>query len=203
MSLKTSQAVQSFLTAVEREASALPAERRQELLADLAEHIEVALFERPGQEQAILAELGDPRTIASTALDFGTTVPQPPHTKRPGTVTALRSLLCIQCVIVLIAVTGLSLGYYPGPLWYRILTLLPALVSAAHVFYLKPGRSVLRITLTVSTVLYFIVQAVNVAQEAWGGVIGLLLASAVLALLHARSTRAWLTVAASPHTSSW
>ncbi|MEU4011375.1 DUF1700 domain-containing protein [Streptomyces pseudogriseolus] len=203
MSLKTSQAVQSFLSAVEREASALPAEGRQELLADLAEHIEVALFERPGQEQAILAELGDPRTIAATALESGPNAAQPPHTKRPGTVTALRSLLCIQCVIVLIAVTGLALGYYPGPLWYRILTLLPALVSAAHVFYLKTGRSILRITLTVSTVLYFIVQAVNVAQGAWGAVTGILLAATVLALLGARSTRVWFAGTASPNRSSW
>jgi hypothetical protein len=197
MSLKTSQAAQSFLTAVEREASALPAERRQELLADLVEHIEVALFERPGQEHAILAELGDPRTIAATALESSPTAPQPPHTKRPGTVTALRSLLCIQCVIVLVAVTGLALDYYPGPLWYRILTLLPALASAAHVFYLRPGRSVLRITLTVTTVLYFIVQAANVTQGASGAVIGVLLSATVLALLGTRSTRVWFAGTAS------
>ncbi|MFF0744327.1 hypothetical protein ACFYVL_28405 [Streptomyces sp. NPDC004111] len=74
--MKTSaDPVRDYLSAVEREASALPAERRQELVADLAEHIEVTRAERPdaaiGQ---ILAELGDPRTIASTALaEAGTT----------------------------------------------------------------------------------------------------------------------------------
>ncbi|WP_267715737.1 HAAS signaling domain-containing protein [Streptomyces sp. CoH17] len=58
-----------YLAAVEREASALPAERRQELLADLAEHIEVTRAERPDATPGeILAELGDPRTIAATAL---------------------------------------------------------------------------------------------------------------------------------------
>ncbi|MEV8456287.1 hypothetical protein AB0467_24200 [Streptomyces sp. NPDC052095] len=67
--MKTADLVQDYLRAVEREASALPAERRQELLADLAEHIEVTRAERPGTAVAVvLAELGDPRTIAATAL---------------------------------------------------------------------------------------------------------------------------------------
>lgn len=62
--------VRSYLSTVEREASALPADRRQELLADLAEHIEVTRAERPDATiDEVLAELGDPRTIAATALD--------------------------------------------------------------------------------------------------------------------------------------
>ncbi|SCF94830.1 HAAS signaling domain-containing protein [Streptomyces sp. Ncost-T10-10d] len=61
--------VRDYLSAVEREASALPADRRQELLADLAEHIEVTRAERPDAAIGeVLAELGDPRTIAATAL---------------------------------------------------------------------------------------------------------------------------------------
>ncbi|MER6166787.1 HAAS signaling domain-containing protein [Streptomyces violaceorubidus] len=61
--------VRDYLRAVEREAAALPADRRQELLADLAEHIDVTRAERPGAAPGeILAELGDPRTIAATAL---------------------------------------------------------------------------------------------------------------------------------------
>jgi hypothetical protein len=40
--------VRTYLSAVERESSALPADRRQELLTDLAEHIEVTRTERPG-----------------------------------------------------------------------------------------------------------------------------------------------------------
>ncbi|MFJ4687970.1 HAAS signaling domain-containing protein [Streptomyces sp. NPDC088789] len=58
-----------YLSAVGRETSALPADRRQELLADLAEHIEVTRAERPDLAIGeILAGLGDPRTIAATAL---------------------------------------------------------------------------------------------------------------------------------------
>lgn len=91
MKTAENEAVQQYLTAVEREASALPAERRQELLADLAEHIDVTLAERrihdggqghdgqgvgaDGRDGAdadavrdVLRELGDPRTIAATAL---------------------------------------------------------------------------------------------------------------------------------------
>lgn len=68
--MKTSaDPVRDYLRAVEREASALPADRRQELLADLAEHIEVTRAERPDTAIGeVLAELGDPRTIAATAL---------------------------------------------------------------------------------------------------------------------------------------
>lgn len=63
-----SAVVRQYLAAVEREAAALPAERRQELVADLAEHIEIALAERPGSSEDILRELGDPRVIVTTAL---------------------------------------------------------------------------------------------------------------------------------------
>ncbi len=57
-----------YLAAVDREAAALPAEERRDLVADLDEHIQVALAERPGSLAAILAELGDPEEIAATAL---------------------------------------------------------------------------------------------------------------------------------------
>jgi uncharacterized membrane protein len=68
--MKTSaNLVRDYLSAVEREASTLPTDRRQELLADLAEHIEVTRAERPDAAIGeVLAELGDPRTIAATAL---------------------------------------------------------------------------------------------------------------------------------------
>ncbi|MFK3732298.1 HAAS signaling domain-containing protein [Streptomyces sp. NPDC088090] len=61
--------VRDYLSAVEREVSTLPADRRQELLADLAEHIAVTRAEHPGAtDREVLAELGDPRVIAATAL---------------------------------------------------------------------------------------------------------------------------------------
>ncbi|MCM1973489.1 hypothetical protein [Streptomyces sp. G1] len=68
--MKTSaDPARDYLGAVEREASALPADRRRELLADLAEHIEVSRAERPHVTIGeVLAELGDPRAIAATAL---------------------------------------------------------------------------------------------------------------------------------------
>jgi hypothetical protein len=68
--MKTSaDPVRDYLSAVGRESAALPAARREELLADLAEHIEVTRAERPQAPiGTILAELGDPRTIAETAL---------------------------------------------------------------------------------------------------------------------------------------
>ncbi|MFG2676213.1 HAAS signaling domain-containing protein [Streptomyces sp. NPDC048445] len=60
--------VRDYLAAVERETSMLPPAARQELIADLGEHIEVALAERPGSTREILDEMGDPRAIAATAF---------------------------------------------------------------------------------------------------------------------------------------
>ncbi|MFJ3527268.1 MULTISPECIES: HAAS signaling domain-containing protein [unclassified Streptomyces] len=60
--------VRDYLAAVERETSMLPPAARQELVADLGEHIEVALAERPGSTREILDEMGDPRAIAATAF---------------------------------------------------------------------------------------------------------------------------------------
>ncbi|CAM5604536.1 hypothetical protein STENM36S_01443 [Streptomyces tendae] len=87
--------VRDYLRAVEREAAALPADRRQELLADLAEHIDVTRAERPDAAPGeILAELGDPRTIAATALaESGTGGAVPPV--RRGKVHPLVPLLML------------------------------------------------------------------------------------------------------------
>ncbi|MFD8690230.1 DUF1700 domain-containing protein [Streptomyces sp. NPDC059651] len=82
--MKTDETLtREYLAAVEREASGLPAAARQELVADLGEHIEVALAERPGSVHEILREVGDPRTIAATALqELGGTAGEP--ARRPG-----------------------------------------------------------------------------------------------------------------------
>ncbi|WP_328866521.1 HAAS signaling domain-containing protein [Streptomyces sp. NBC_00304] len=67
--MKTDEtSVRDYLAAVERETSMLPPAARQELIADLGEHIEVALAERPGSTREILDEMGDPRAIAATAF---------------------------------------------------------------------------------------------------------------------------------------
>lgn len=73
--------IQQYLKAVERETSALPPACRQELLADLAEQIDAALAERPGDLNTILRDLGDPRTIAATAVNETETAPR---RARPG-----------------------------------------------------------------------------------------------------------------------
>ncbi|MFI7006358.1 HAAS signaling domain-containing protein [Streptomyces sp. NPDC050145] len=99
--MKTTDPVRDYLAAVEREASALPADRRQELLADLAEHIEVTRAERPDTALGdILRDLGDPRTIAATALaeaggqGFASSAPGPAADRR-GKVRPLVPLLML------------------------------------------------------------------------------------------------------------
>ncbi|MDI9886627.1 hypothetical protein QMZ92_20160 [Streptomyces sp. HNM0645] len=89
-----SATVRRYLEAVEREASTLPADRRQELVADIAEHIEIALAERPGDIQDILREVGDPRVIAAAALqESGTGTWEPPRRRSPAWVPLLLMLL--------------------------------------------------------------------------------------------------------------
>ncbi|MEE1742597.1 hypothetical protein [Streptomyces sp. BE147] len=121
--MKTAEIVQDYLRAVEREASALPAERRQELLADLAEHIEVTRAERPGTAVVVvLAELGDPRTIAATALAEAAhgNAWVPAHSQgddapsaRPGRVHPLVPLLMLTLVVPF----GMVFPDQPGPVF--------------------------------------------------------------------------------------
>ncbi|MBX9399432.1 hypothetical protein K4749_39315 [Streptomyces sp. TRM72054] len=72
--------VRNYLAAVAREATGLAPERRNELLADLTEHIAVALAGQTtpseGEVKKVLGHLGDPRTIAATAQ--GEEPPTPP-----------------------------------------------------------------------------------------------------------------------------
>ncbi|MFJ6520434.1 hypothetical protein ACVW0K_006760 [Streptomyces filamentosus] len=60
--------VAAYLDAVARETAELPAERRAELLADLREHIEVSGAPDDAGIRAVLTELGEPRTVAASAL---------------------------------------------------------------------------------------------------------------------------------------
>ncbi|MFD0370450.1 HAAS signaling domain-containing protein [Streptomyces sp. NPDC127114] len=60
--------VVAYLDAVARETAELPAERRAELLADLREHIEVSGAGTEERLREVLAELGEPRTVAASAL---------------------------------------------------------------------------------------------------------------------------------------
>ncbi|MGW3495920.1 HAAS signaling domain-containing protein [Streptomyces sp. NPDC001020] len=111
--MKTSaDPVRDYLSAVEREASTLPADRRQELLADLAEHIEVTRAERPDAALGeVLAELGDPRTIAATALaEAGSGATEAPA--RRGKVHPLVPLLMLTLSLPFMMV----FPDHPGPL---------------------------------------------------------------------------------------
>ncbi|MFF1835029.1 hypothetical protein ACFVXE_12620 [Streptomyces sp. NPDC058231] len=59
--------IQQHLKAVERAASGLPAARRQELVADLAERLDITLAERPAGVRNVLRGLVAQRTVATTA----------------------------------------------------------------------------------------------------------------------------------------
>ncbi|MDT0474056.1 hypothetical protein RM863_18170 [Streptomyces sp. DSM 41014] len=139
--MKTADLVQDYLRAVEREASALPAERRQELLADLAEHIEVTRVERPGTAVGVvLAELGDPRTIAATALaeagHGNAWVPargdgDDAPSARPGRVHPLVPLL----MLTLAGPFGLVFPDQPGPLFTFLFRVVGAVLLCTSVHW--------------------------------------------------------------------
>lgn len=120
---ETSARIQEYLAAVEQEATALPAERRQELLGDLSEHIEVALTERPDRVTEVLRELGDPRTVAATALhEAGVSAHKPTRRGVHPSVVALLLGLAAPASIVwvpfqpLLWVVGLAL-LWTSPHW--------------------------------------------------------------------------------------
>lgn len=85
--------VKKYLATVAREAAGLSPERRNELLADLEEHIAVALAEASAsgddEIRAVLARLGDPRTIAATALGEERPAPQTSRGRVLATVAAV------------------------------------------------------------------------------------------------------------------
>lgn len=116
----------------------------------------------------------------------------------PGAVRALRILLYVLMVFVAIAVVGIALQYYPGSVFVQVLSLLPALGSIVQVFYLQPGRGVLRITLTVTLSVYTVgAFGAMVMERSPGAVIGVALGAPMLVLLHQRKSRQWFAHSAS------
>ncbi|MFE0131419.1 hypothetical protein ACFWY6_07525 [Streptomyces sp. NPDC059037] len=111
--------VKKYLAAVARETAGLDPERRNELLADLEEHIAVALAEESAsgddEIRAVLARLGDPRTIAATALGEEHPAPQ----ASLGSTLALLVLLAMAGPLTLLTPFPL-LGCIPaiGALWW-------------------------------------------------------------------------------------
>ncbi|MEU2717030.1 hypothetical protein [Streptomyces sp. NPDC007205] len=112
--------VMNYLATVAREAAGLSPERRNELLADLEEHIAVALAEEStsGDDgiRAVLTRLGDPRTIAATALGDEPPAPPAPQVSwvRPvallvllvvaGPMTVLNAFPVLGCIPVIGAI---------------------------------------------------------------------------------------------------
>lgn len=71
--------VRDYLNTLTREAAALPPEHGAELVADLTEHITIALTQIPEPDEHhirdLLERLGDPRTIVATAQEGTTPAP--------------------------------------------------------------------------------------------------------------------------------
>ncbi|MEU8659843.1 HAAS signaling domain-containing protein [Actinoplanes philippinensis] len=122
---QTDELVAAYLARVERAASRLPAGRREELLGDLREHIEIARAESDAGTEAevrtILDRLGDPESIVAAA-DTQTDLPRvtpaapappappaPPVARRPAAPTARWVGLGVLAVIVMILFCGSAL----------------------------------------------------------------------------------------------
>ncbi|WP_458248246.1 HAAS signaling domain-containing protein [Streptomyces sp. MAI_2237] len=192
--MKTSaDPVRDYLSAVERESCALPADRRQELLADLAEHIEVTRTERPevaiGQ---ILAELGDPRTIAATALaesgydTAGTPVPSGAGAPaRRGKVHPLVPLLMLALSLPFIMI----FPDLPGPLFGVLFRVIGAvlLCTSVHWSAVQKTTGVLLSAVLPSTVI----AAGNLSGAVAGTTPALVANLVTLALLAGTATWLW------------
>ncbi|MEU7176948.1 MULTISPECIES: HAAS signaling domain-containing protein [Streptomyces] len=158
--MKTSaDLVRDYLSAVERETSALPADRRQELLADLAEHVEVTRAERPDAAIGeVLAELGDPRTIAATALaEAGSGAAGVPARgdagapARRGKVHPLVPLLMLTLSVPFILV----FPYLPGPLFGVLFRITGAVLLCTSVHWTAVQKTTgVLLTVVLPTVLF-------------------------------------------------
>lgn len=139
--------VREYLATVEREAAGLPADRRNELLADLAEHIAVSTAEGSAQDadaiRALLHQLGDPRTIVATALREEPPAPprglgRPVAAIVPLTGSALLWVAAAP-VAALLWLVGLVL-LWKAPYWdtrqKQVATVATALLPAACVLWL-------------------------------------------------------------------
>ncbi|MFJ9691595.1 HAAS signaling domain-containing protein [Kitasatospora sp. NPDC101183] len=100
--------VRAHLDAVERCTAPLPADRRRELLADLREHVEIALAETDPTDEAavrhVLDQLGSPRRIADAALAeegaTATALAPEPETARRTNATVLLAVLPLPLLLV-------------------------------------------------------------------------------------------------------
>ncbi|MGW4163460.1 HAAS signaling domain-containing protein [Streptomyces sp. NPDC004788] len=124
--------VAAYLDAVARETAELPAERRAELLADLREHIEASRAEGEQQLRKVLTDLGEPHTVAASALAEGppaprraqggptTTVAGPPPRRAWPTVAMLTvagPMFLFNIVVGLFLLLASLLMLWDSPLW--------------------------------------------------------------------------------------
>ncbi|MEV7674369.1 hypothetical protein [Streptomyces sp. NPDC088752] len=104
--------VTDYLATVEREASFLPAGRREELLADLREHLDVAVGDErdPEAVRAALDRLGSPAAIVAAAR-----AEEPEAAAGPGHGEAPKSRTTGTAVLLGVSGIAVLLGSYLGP----------------------------------------------------------------------------------------
>jgi uncharacterized membrane protein len=94
---ETGSALDDYLARLELAAASLPADRRDELVADVREHTTLALPEA-GSIEDVLARLGEPEAIVAAELaDMGATTSAltPPRRERPRLSVETRALLLL------------------------------------------------------------------------------------------------------------
>ncbi|WP_156727307.1 HAAS signaling domain-containing protein [Streptomyces apocyni] len=202
----TADPVRDYLSAVERESSALPADRRQELVADLAEHIEVTRAERPDTTIAeVLAELGDPRTIAATALaETGTgTGPGPTGTPtrsdahapvRRGKVHPLVPLLMLTLSLPFTMVfdMGPDAAFNPGTVFGFLFRVTGAVLLCTSVHWTAVQKTT-GVLLTVIVPITFFVTINLITGHATEEIPALLSSLGILALITGTALWLWRT----------
>jgi uncharacterized membrane protein len=117
--LRLDTIAEEYLSEIERAATALPVNRRAELLADVRSHIVVAQaeaasdsptgIEDPAAISQILSKLGDPKAIVAAAV-----ADLPPETSANSTARTDSRLLVKTTVILLIIGGLLLIGWFVG-----------------------------------------------------------------------------------------
>ncbi|MFF9839012.1 HAAS signaling domain-containing protein [Streptomyces sp. NPDC013740] len=138
--------VTAYLDAVARETAELPAERRAELLADLREHVEVSGAVEDDQVREVLAALGEPRTVAASALAEEPAAAAPTPAGRPWRARLTVVLLALAGLLVLFnaflgtaaLIAGLAL-LWSSPLWDTRRKVIGTLACAAAPFVVVVG----------------------------------------------------------------
>ncbi|MFE7975781.1 HAAS signaling domain-containing protein [Streptomyces shenzhenensis] len=129
---RTHPLVRAYLSSVDQRAGTLPKARREELLADLSEHIEASLADADHSDDAavsrVLDQLGDPGAIADAALaeePGGPAGPQPESRARTHVTLALVVLAFPLTLVPVIGILGLAAAVaglwriWKSPQWTR------------------------------------------------------------------------------------